>query len=96
LRQRLIEIARHEPPVDRVPWAFEKRIMSRLLPRTGLDPWSLWNRILWRCAAPCVALTLLVGGFAWYRQHDVSTGDSFAADLETVLYAPITDSQEVW
>ena len=27
------------------------------------DDWALWGRALWRAAAPCVAITLLLG--AW-------------------------------
>ena len=61
LRQRLLSAARQQPADDQVPYAFEKRIMARLIRSKPLDPWMLWNRVLWRFAGPCVALTLLLG-----------------------------------
>ena len=96
LRQRLLDVARRHLPGDTVPYAFEKRVLARLAARVSFDPWWVWNRALWRCAAPCVALTLLLGVFTWYGQSEVSTADNFAAELETAICAPIIDSQEVW
>ena len=59
LRQQLLFIAHAHPPTDRVPYAFEKRILARLAQSPVLDLSALWARALWRAAAPCVALTLL-------------------------------------
>lgn len=96
MRQRLLASGRHQPPDTRVPFAFEKRIMARLGSAKGLDPWFLWNRILWRCAGPCIALTLLAGALTWLGPSESNTSSSLTADLETVVYAPLVTTQEVW
>jgi len=96
LRRHLINAGRHAKPDTRVPFAFEKRIMAQLGKARSLDPWLLWNRILWRCAAPCVAFTLLAGAFTWLGPSHNQSSDSLTADLETVVYAPLVTTQEVW
>ena len=60
LERKLIAAARANPPSDRVPYAFEKRILARLAARPTLDRWELWGRALWRAAAPCIAIMLLL------------------------------------
>ena len=42
LERKLIAAARANPPSDRVPYAFEKRIMARLAARPVVDGWALW------------------------------------------------------
>jgi hypothetical protein len=96
LRQRLLAVGRSLPAADHVPYAFEKRIMARLRRAKTLDPCLFWNRILWRCAGPCVALTLLAGALASWGPGNGQTADSLTADLETVVYAPMLIAQEVW
>lgn len=61
LRQKLITAARSRPPSEGVPYAFERRIMARLAPP---DPGLFWTRILWRAAAPCVAVPFLIGALS--------------------------------
>jgi len=63
LYRKLIAAARSTPPSDRVPYAFEKRILALLAARPILDRWALWARALWRAAALCVMIVLLLG--AW-------------------------------
>ena len=48
LERKLIAAARANPPSDRVPYAFEKRIMARLAAWPVADSWALWARALWR------------------------------------------------
>jgi hypothetical protein len=95
LRQRLLAAGRCQPPADTVPYAFEKRIIARLSQRLP-DPVLLWNRVLWRCAGPCVALTLLAGILAWYGQAPATAAESVVTELETAIYAPLASSTEVW
>ena len=96
MRQRLLTAGRLHPPADQVPFAFERRIMARLGSSKPLDPWSLWNRILWRIAAPCVALTLVAGAFNWLGHAETQTTENLIQELETVVYAPLSTTQEVW
>jgi hypothetical protein len=87
LERKLIAAARANPPSDRVPYAFEKRILARLAERPGLDIAALWARALWRAAASCVALAVLVG--AWFLIHPPNTtqSTSFAQQFENTLLA---------
>ena len=71
LQRKLIEIARANPPSDRVPYAFEKRVMASLRAVPGLDAWAFWARALWRAATPCLGLVLLVAAWGWL--HPIST-----------------------
>jgi hypothetical protein len=96
LRKRLLAAGKDQPAADSVPYAFERRIMSRLNSLKPLDPWMLWNRILWRFAGPCVALTLLAGAFSWFGQPEPPATENLIIELETVLYAPMGTTQEVW
>ena len=66
LERKLIAAARANPPSDRVPYAFEKRIMARLAARPMADDWELWARALWRAAAPCVAIMVLLGAWSFF------------------------------
>ena len=53
LQRKLIAVARANPPGDRVPYAFEKRVMACLAARRALDRGAFWVRALWRGAAAC-------------------------------------------
>ena len=66
LQKKLIAAARANPPGDRVPYAFEKRIMARLEGRTAVDAWGLWGRALSRAAICSVIFMLLLGGASFF------------------------------
>ena len=102
LQQKLIATARANPPGEHVPYAFEKRIMARIAATTATDVWALWSRVLWRAAAPCVALALLLGVF-----HFVTPGgesgtatiagiEDLSQHFEQTLLAGVNESEEVW
>jgi len=65
LERKLIAAGRAQPPDGRVPYAFEKRILARLAGRSVADRWELWARALWRAAAACAAITLLLGAWSF-------------------------------
>ena len=96
MRQRLLAAGRQHPADDQVPYAFEQRVMAHIGRRKSLDPLLLWNKILWRFAAPCVALTLLAGALSWFSTPQQTTTENLILELETVLYAPLSTTQEVW
>ena len=99
LQRRLIGAARSDQPSDRVPLAFEKRIMALIAASPILDKWALWARTLWCAAAPCVAIMLL---FAfWTLSQPATTPSPSAADLslqfdKTVLAAVEQDGDSSW
>ena len=57
LHRKLIAAARSNPPSDKVPFAFEKRVIAHLTSAHVTDLWAAWAAALWRAAVPCVAIT---------------------------------------
>lgn len=91
LQKQLFAEARKVPPSDAVPHAFEKRVMARLPGLSPPDPWLLWGRALWRSAAICVALSLLLS--VWSM---LPTADSEPATLESTVFAAAEEPNETW
>lgn len=97
LRHKLLAAARNHPPEDRVPYAFEKRVMAYLAARPAMDIGALWARALWRAAAPCVAVSLLLLCVTPFVGSDTSTAnDGTPPDLEETMLAVIDQSEETW
>lgn len=94
LQHKLIAAARANPPADRVPYAFERRIMARLTSLPPTDQWTVWARLLWRAATPCLGVMILVSAFVLatrsWRSSEAPLGDS----LETTVYAALADPGE--
>jgi len=93
LERKLMAAARANPPSDRVPYAFEKRIMARLAARPLADGWELWGRALWRAAAPCVAIMLLLGVWSYFMPQASAPATDFSQDLEQTLLAAVDQDQ---
>jgi hypothetical protein len=85
LHQKVIAVARANPPSDRVPYAFEKRVLARLTAPLPLDEWAVWGRALWRAAAPCVAIMLVIGVWTYVSQLNHDDGGDLAQDLENAV-----------
>ena len=53
---------REIPADDRVPYAFEKRIMAHIkeTSKPAANLWELWGHSLWRAGMPCLAVMILV------------------------------------
>jgi hypothetical protein len=96
LRHKLLSAARAHPPADRVPYAFEKRIMARLGPPLVLDLSALWARALWRAAAPCVAVSLLLGAWTLFTAQESVAGEELSLDFEQAMLAVVDASEETW
>jgi hypothetical protein len=96
LHQKLIQAARNELVNDRVPYAFEKRIMARLATLPVVDVWTLWSRALWRAAAPCVALTLVLTLWSVYSLNTSPVQQVRAVELEHAVLAPVDVLGDTW
>ena len=59
---RMLAKTREFHPDDRVPYAFEKRIMAHIkeTPEPTANLWELWGHSLWRAVVPCLAVMVLV------------------------------------
>ena len=93
LQKKLLAAARANPPADQVPYAFEKRISALLKSRPMEDPLSLWARALWRAAAPCAAIMLVLGVWSYVGgSSTTSTTDSFEDQfVDTMLVLDQTE-----
>jgi len=87
LHTRLIKAARLDAPSENVPYAFEKRVMSRLGERR-LDMWGYWAQALWRAVAPCAAIALLLGAWTVIDPSELASGpEEFAQHFENTVLA---------
>jgi hypothetical protein len=96
LEKKLISVARANPPSDRVPLAFEKRIMAIIMGRPVQDIWAAWAKVLWYAAAPCVAVMLLFSGWALvqsYKNNQTPTVD-LAQQLDNTLLAAVDQGND--
>lgn len=97
LEKKLIAAARTNPPDDRVPYAFEKRITALLAAQPVLDRWALWSRALWRGAAVCLAVMFLLGaGLLFLPKNSSSSGDLSQEFENTMLASAHQDANNNW
>jgi hypothetical protein len=93
LEKKLIAAARAHPPSERVPYAFEKRVMARIRSHPLADNWAQWANALWRSAVACLALALLLGtvSFLTPKRSSPNPGDLSQAFEKTLLAAMDSD-----
>jgi hypothetical protein len=97
LHAKLIAAARKNPPGGRVPYAFEKRVVTRLRAATPPNAWALWGRPLWQAAMSCVAITLLCGLWSYASHLQREKADNFSQEFEAVVFAPVNEQlEETW
>jgi hypothetical protein len=91
LERKLMAAARCNPPDDRVPHAFEKRIMARLKSCIPLDDWALWARALWRAAGTCAAVALLLGAISLLtpKTNTANSSNDLSQAFESTLLASV-------
>jgi hypothetical protein len=96
LQKKLLAAARANCPSDAVPYAFEKRVMAHIASQSAVDIATLWNRILWRATAPCVAIMVLLGAWTMLSGYHNGSAETLAADLENTVLAPFENLGETW
>ncbi len=93
LQKKLIAAARIPPEgSDRVPYTFEKRVLELIASRPAPDPWVGWVRGLWRAAASCAAVALLLG--AWTFLNPAPSTTDLSQNFETTLLASVDQSDQ--
>ena len=67
---------REIPADNRVPYAFEKRIMAHIkeTSKPVANLWELWGHSLWRAVIPCLAVMIFVA--VWIKAPGETTGTS--------------------
>jgi hypothetical protein len=97
LQKKLLAAARANPPEDRVPYAFEKRIVARLASQPVVDDSALWARALWRAAVPCVALTIILTTLSFTLvSSDPTTTVATTEDVSEQFEAALLASADQW
>lgn len=94
LQEKLLAAARADRPSEHVPYAFEQRILARLATTAKPDVWTTWARLLWRAATPCLGLTAVLVGTAFFTGALQGTSVSLGEGLETTVYAVLTEPGE--
>jgi ABC-type glycerol-3-phosphate transport system substrate-binding protein len=92
LQRKLIAAARAIPPDERVPYAFDQRVLAALRSRPVPDLWQVWSQALWRAAAPCVAVLVLLGAWSMFDSDTTLQGD-FSQDFEDTVLAAVAQDQ---
>jgi hypothetical protein len=94
LQKKLTAAARLQPPDDRVPYMFEKRIMALIAERAVVSGRLLWARGLWRAAVSCVVVALVCGTVALFTPETHDGGNDLSQDFENTLLASV-DQDEI-
>jgi anti-sigma-K factor RskA len=90
LHAKLIAAGRLNPPDDRVPYTFEKRVMTQLQTRAVEDVWTLWGKALWRSAFACMAVAVALSIWSWQANGEAEY------DLESTMVAPAEQLVDTW
>jgi hypothetical protein len=89
LERKLTAAARLQPADDRVPYAFEKRIMALLAERAAVSGRVLWARGLWRAAVSCVVLAAISGAISFFTPVVPDNSNDLSQDFENTLLASV-------
>ena len=97
LLDEMLAKTREMPADDRVPYAFEKRIMAHIreAPEAAANLWELWGHSLWRAVVPCLAVMLLVA--VWMNapgETTVTTSPKADAPTVATIKSPADESLE--
>jgi hypothetical protein len=87
LQKKLTAAARLQTPDERVPYAFEKRIMALIAERAAVSGRILWARGFWRAAVSCLALALVCGAVSLFTPTAADNGNDLSQDFENTLLA---------
>ena len=83
LQKKLLAAAKAHPPADRVPLAFEKRVLAHLTAKPAVDLTTLWSRALWRATVPCLTLMLLLTGLALFPTGTTNSSPTTVTTVTT-------------
>ncbi len=94
LHRTLIAAARAYPPGDQVPYAFEKRVLAQLSLRPVVDTGAEWARALWRAAASCLAVVILLSVWALVTPSSSPSNGDFSQEFVATVLAPVTQDAD--
>jgi hypothetical protein len=89
LQAKLTAAARQQPADERMPYAFEKRVMALIAARAGVDLRAAWSLGLWRAAISCVAVAILLGTLSLVMPGPADNNKDLTQDFENTLLASV-------
>jgi hypothetical protein len=89
LQNKLVAAARTRAVDDRVPYAFEQRVMALIAARAVADRWQFWTRGLWRAAASCVMVAVVCGVLSLFAPPASDNSKDLSQDFENTLLASV-------
>jgi hypothetical protein len=90
LQRKLTAAARLQPPDERVPYAFEKRIMALVAARAAVSGRLLWARGLWHAAVSCMVLAAVCGAISFFTPTaKPDNSNDLSQDFENTLLASV-------
>ena len=89
LQRKLTAAARQQPPDDRVPYAFEQRILALLAQRKEASGHLLWAQGLWRAAVSCMVLATVCGAVFLFTPAAADNSKDLSQDFENTLLASV-------
>jgi len=92
LQKKLVAAARLGTPDDRVPYAFEKRIMAQIAAQAGAERWVFWTQGLWRAAGACVVVAVVFGAVSLFAPVTPDNANDLSQDFENTLLASVDQS----
>lgn len=96
LQNKLIAAARLQPPDERVPYAYEKRIQALIKTRAVPDRWVVWSSGLWRAAISCMILVVVLGAASLLAPTTATAtagnGQDLSQDFENTMLASADQS----
>jgi hypothetical protein len=95
LHTKLVAAAKNNPPSDKVPYAFEKRILAHIMAAPVPDAWAEWASSLWRAAVPCVLIMCALSGWALMSAspNTPTAAPDFSQQMENTVLAAIDQEQ---
>jgi hypothetical protein len=78
---------------ERVPYCFEKRVMSRLKLKEAADISAMFAQMMWKAAMGCIAISIVTGAVVTFA--GAPSGELFASDLERTVLAPV-EVEDSW
>ena len=96
LQDKLLTAARSIPEDDRVPYAFEQRIMAHIRRPAVADRWTIWARWMWQTAVPCLGLTAVLCVLGLTSEGKRTQDSALSDQFETAVYAVLDDSENAW
>ena len=96
LEQKLMATARGIPRDERVPYAFEKRVLAHLKTASPLDGAALWAKALWRATVPCVTLATMMCAWSLWQGALDSGSTEFSSEFETAALMSTDLTSDTW